>query len=460
MGGGLQGTGLCGFHRGCAGSEENCKKKTPWEMHLALLAKEPVNQTYQFLAMMKFLSLLSSCALFPMIAFGEGSVDRDEVERVLRTNPALAKALQSSLVLANGGSATRLGQHMGDLGGARIGPYEFEATLKDAAPQSASVLVTLHTDVKFLDASGRVVLFDSIKPETVGLKISEKFLRYEVASAPEVAPVIAPGDDGLIWEEFALAFGEGESGICRRGTLNGVVKELEINYDEGDLMGWTFSLVFDEKNLPAKVIASSSTFREVAPGKTEDRIKTRILEYRGGQLVKVSASEGTDAQGIPVGFEDLMVTSVASNRVYRTAAQMRVAEKAQLVELVYDAVDAQNRLTEPLVSAGDSRWKPIPIPAQPMTVEASYTTTAAALYYLRNLRLLAAADADEQPAHLWADLLSLKDGVTSVLVTASGYQDDEIEGERFLVQVTQVEGGWELTSISKQVKKWRGEDWE
>jgi len=395
-----------------------------------------------------------------MIAFGEGSVDRVELEGILLTNPALTKALQSSLVLANGGSATRLGQQMGDLGGARIGPYEFEATLKDPAAQSAKVLVTLHTEVKFLDASGRVVLFDDIKPEAVGLKISEKFLRYEVASVPEVAPVIPPGDDGLVWEEFALPFGAGESGTCRRGSLGGAVKEMEINYDEGDLIGWTFSLIFDEKNLPAKVIASSSTFREVAPGKTEDQIKTRILEYRGGQLVKVSASEGTDAQGIPANFENLMVTSVASNRVYRTVVQMRIAEKQQLVELVQDAVDAQNRLTEPLVSVGDARWKPIPIPVKPMPVDASYTTSAAALYYLRDLRLLAAVDSVEQPAHLWNDLLSLKDGVTSVLVTASGYQDDEIEGERFLVQVTQVAGGWELASVSKQVKKWRVEDWE
>ena len=412
--------------------------------------------------MMKFPSFLCSFALIPMLAFGGGSVARDDLDQVLLTNPALAKALQSSLVLADVGSATRLGRQVGDLGGARIGPYEFEATLKDAAAQSATVLVTLHTDVKFLDAGGRILLFDDIRPDTTGLKILEKLLRYEVAAEPVAAPAPTPqpGADGLVWEEFALPFGGGGSGTCRRGTLNGAVKELEINYDEGDLIGWTFSLMFDEQNLPVKVIASSSTFREVAPGKTEDQIKTRILEYRGGTLVKVSSSEGTNAQGLPVDFEDLMVTSVASSRVYRTAAQMRVAEKQQIVDLVEDAVDAQNRLTEPLVSVGDSRWKPIAIPAQPMLVDASYTTTAAALFYLRSLKLLVPADSTEQPGHLWTDLLSLKDGVTSVLVTASGYQDDEIEGERFLVQVTQVEGGWQLASVSKQVKKWRGEDWE
>lgn len=410
--------------------------------------------------MMKFSSLLYFFALFPMLAFGEGSVGRDDLARVLQTNPALAKALQSSLVLADVGTAARLGRQVGDLGGTRIGPYKFEATLNDPAVQSAGVLVTLHTDVKFLDSGGRIVLFDEIKPETTGLTILEKFLRYEVTAELPAAPAPQPGPDGLVWQESDLPFGEGGSGTCRRGTLDGVVKELEINYDEGDLIGWTFSLMFDEQNLPAKVIASSSTFREVAPGKTEDQIKTRILEYQGGKLVKVSSSEGTDAQGIPVGFENLLVTSVASRRVYRTAAQMRVAEKQQLVDLVEDAVDAQNRLTEPLVSVGDSRWKPIAIPAQPMLVDASYTTTAAALFYLRSLKLLVPADSTGQPAHLWTDLLSLKDGVTSVLVTASGYQDDEIKGERFLVQVTQVEGGWQLASLSKQVKKWRGEDWE
>ncbi|YCM46304.1 hypothetical protein V2O64_09775 [Verrucomicrobiaceae bacterium 227] len=409
--------------------------------------------------MMKFSSLLSSLALFPMIAFGEGSVDRADLAPVLQSNPVLAGTLESSLVLADTGSATRLGRQVGDLGGARIGPYEFAATLKDPTVQSASVLVTLHTDVKFLDASGRVVLFDNITPETAGLRISEKFLRYEVAYEPKVAPIPAD-EDGLVWEDLPLSFGKGESGTGRRGFFNGAVKEVEINYDEDDLVGWTFSVVFDEKNLPAKVIASSSTFREVAPGKTEDQIKTRILEYRGGKLVKVSSSEVTDARGVPVNFEDLLVTTVASNRVYRTAAQMRLADPQQLVELVQDAVDAQNRLTEPLVSVTDSRWKPIAIPVKPVPADASYTTTAAALYFLRDVKLLAAASAAEQPADLWTDLLSLKDGVTSVLVTARGYQDDEIEGERFLVQVTQVAGGWELASVSKQVKKWRGEDWE
>ncbi|MEJ6578660.1 MAG: hypothetical protein QNL33_15015 [Akkermansiaceae bacterium] len=412
--------------------------------------------------MMKFSSLLGFCALFPMIAFGDGSVDLVDLGQVFQTNPLLAKSLNASLTLEPVGDATRLGPQVGDLGGARIGPYEFEATLRDQVVQSASVLVTLHTDVKFLDAGGRVLLFDDIKPETVGLKISETLLRYEVAAAPLVAPVTAPqpAADGLVWSEFQLPFDEGESGTCRRGTLDGSLKELEINYDEDEISGWTFSIGFDEKGLPERVIASSSTFRQVAPGKTEDQIKTRILEYQGGKLVKVSSSEVTDAQGLPTNFEDLMVTSVSSNRVYRTAAQMQVAEKEQLVDLVQDAVDAQNRLTEPLVRADDSRWKPIAILAQPMLVDASYTTTAAALFYLRNLRLLAAADSAEQPAHLWTDLLSLKDGVTSVLVTASGYQDDEIECERFLVQVTQLEGGWQLASVSKQVKKWRGEDWE
>lgn len=409
--------------------------------------------------MMKFSPLLSSLALFPMIAFGEGSAGRADLAPVFQSNPVLASALESSLVLADVGSATRLGRQVGDLGGARIGPYEFAATLKDATVQSASVLVTLHTDVKFLDASGRVVLFDNITPETAGLQISEKLLRYEVAYAPKVAP-IPVGEDGLVWENLQLSFEKGESGTGRRGSLDGVVKEVEINYDEDDLVGWTFSVVFDERNLPAKVIASSSTFREVAPGKTEDQIKTRILEYRGGKLVKVSSSDVTDAEGVPVNFEDFLVTTVASNRVYRTAAQMRLADPQQLVELVQDAVDAQNRLTEPLVSVTDSRWKPIAIPVKPVPADASYTTTAAALYFLRDVKLLAAASAAEQPADLWTDLLSLKDGVTSVLVTARGYQDDEIEGERFLVQVTQVAGGWELASVSKQVKKWRGEDWE
>ena len=409
--------------------------------------------------MTKFSSFLSTLALFPMLALGEGSVARADLDTVLMTNPVLAQALGESLLLSDVGTATRLGNHVGNLGGARIGPYEFEATLKKPGSESAKVLVTLYTDVKFRDPSGQVILFDNIRPETLGLTISEKLLRYEVAAEPPFTPPPVAAD-GLTWQEFKLPLGAGESGNYRRGMLDGELKELEVNYDEGDNIGWTFKIGFGANKLPNLVIASSSTSREVAPGQYVDQIKTRVLDYENGSLVKARSSDATDELGLPVNFEDLNVTTVAANRVYRVALQMKVSEGEVLAALVQDAIDAQNRLNEPLVSSDDPRWKPVDFQGRLLQVNSQFTTTAAALYFVRQLNLLPAATSPEQPTHLWTDALSLRDGVTMVLVTASGYEDDEIEGERFLVAITQIEDGWALRGVSKQVKKWRGEDWE
>lgn len=402
---------------------------------------------------MNFPPIFAAFALFPTFSFAAGSVLRDEMAPILATNPALARSLGGALNLAATGSAMRLGNHVGNLGGSRIGPYEFQASLKIPNSAGEKVTVTLHTEVKFRDATGQIVPIDLILPASQGLTITESLLRYEVAATP--IPV-----SFLKWEEFSLPLAEGESGNYRRGTKNGELRELEVNYDEGDHGGWTFKVILDQAKLPAQVIATSSSWKFAAPQKPQDSIMTRVLDYQDGQLVKVSESGTIDALGQPTAFQDLRVTSVAAKRVYLVAVQMANADRRGLAGLVQDAIDAQERLTEPLVTADDSRWKPFDLRGQAMQVDSRFTTTAAALYFVRQLNLLPPADSAEQPAHLWADLLSLKEGVTTVLVTATGYQDDEIEGERFLVTIRQAADGWLLTGISRQLKKWRGDDWE
>lgn len=408
--------------------------------------------------MMKIHSFLGTLALFPMMVLANGSVSREDIEPVLKSNPALEKALTGAFVLDEVGSGVRLGRMVGNLGGARTGPYEFGATVLNGG---GKVSVTLHTAVRFIDASGKTVFLENIKPESQGLSISEKFVRYEVATNQEAAPApVAGTDGGLQWEEFDLIFGPGESGNARRGMLNGVLRELEVNYDEGEHIGWTFQVVYDENKLPSKVISSSSSYRRNSANENVDEIKTRVLEYKDGSLVKISASDKTNADGIPVDFESLRITSMAAKRVYLTAAQMRTDDRRVLANLVQDAIDAQTRLTEPMVTASDSRWKPVDLKGKVMEVDFAFTTSAAALYFVRELKLLPSAQAAEQPAYLWTDLLSLKDGVTTVLITARGYKDDMIEGERFLVSIVQVEGGWRLQGVGRQTKKWQGVDWE
>lgn len=410
--------------------------------------------------MMKIFSLLGMLALFPGSVLGEGSVSREDLEPILKTNPLLTKAMTGALVLDEVGTGVRLGNMVGNLGGMRTGPYEFGATVLNGGEK---VVVTVHTAVKFLDSTGKQVFLDSIKPESTGLSVDETFLRYEVSDGQAGLPAEVPapgGTSALKWEAFNLVMGQGESGKARRGTINGVLRELEINYDEGEHVGWTFQVVYDENKLPAKVISSSSSYRTNSANQPVDEIKTRVLEYKNGTLVKIRASDQTNADGIPVNFESLRVTSMAAKRVYLTASQMRTEDRRVLAGLVQNAIDAQTRLTEPMVTAEDPRWKPVDLKGKVMEVDSAYTTSAAAMYFARQLKLLPAVGAKEQPAYLWTDLVSLKAGVTTVLITAKGYKDDQIEGERFLVSIVQVDGGWRLQGVGRQVKKWSGVDWE
>lgn len=61
-----------------------------------------------------------------------GSVSVEQIQKVLKTQPALAKHLNATLKFADGGGATRLGRHWPLLGGARIAPYTIEVTTKDS----------------------------------------------------------------------------------------------------------------------------------------------------------------------------------------------------------------------------------------------------------------------------------------------------------------------------------------
>lgn len=412
---------------------------------------------------MKILTFLGTLILSAGWVFGNPSLSREDLEPILKTNPLLAKAMTGALVLDEDGSAIQLEADFGNLAGRLIGPYRFGGTILNGGER---VIVTLYTSVECLDASGQKVEFEAIKPETVGLTLNERFLRYEVSEEP---PKAVEQEDqmeqpekpsGIQWENIDLVMGEGESASARRGILEGSLRELEVNYEEGEFMGWTFQIVYDENRLPSKVIAISSTSRTDSANEPVDEIKTRLLEFKNAQLVKISASEQTNADGIPVNFESMRVTSMAAKRVYLTASQMRTEDPRFLARLIQDAIDAQTRLTEPMITAQDPRWKPVDLGGRIIEVDSAVTTSAAAMYFLRQLGLLPNRQEQKQPAYLWTDLVSLQEGITHVLITAKGYQDDEMEGERFLVSIVQADGGWRLQAIGRQIKKWQGIDWE
>lgn len=85
-----------------------------------------------------------------------GTVDFSYVDGLLQQRPEIRTVLLSSLLMPGDAYAqVRLGSHFTNLGGARLGPYTFDATPKGKA--GPSVQVTLCTTPLLLDATGKTV---------------------------------------------------------------------------------------------------------------------------------------------------------------------------------------------------------------------------------------------------------------------------------------------------------------
>ncbi|MDB4537229.1 hypothetical protein N9230_01280 [Akkermansiaceae bacterium] len=119
-----------------------------------------------------------------LMAKAGGSVHRDDVQDLLKTNPVLASLIQKNFELGEIGDAVRLGKHMGGFGGARIGPYEFPAVVK---PGGSKVVLVLNTEVVVKDAKGKVFELNQVTPQSTGLSLSETLLSYETKAEPQAA---------------------------------------------------------------------------------------------------------------------------------------------------------------------------------------------------------------------------------------------------------------------------------
>jgi hypothetical protein len=88
-----------------------------------------------------------------------GTVDFAHVDRLLQQRPEIRSILLRTLKMPSGAYAqVRLGSHFEHLGGARLGPYTFDASPKDG--KGPSVQVTLCTTPLLLDGSGNTLSMD------------------------------------------------------------------------------------------------------------------------------------------------------------------------------------------------------------------------------------------------------------------------------------------------------------
>ena len=198
----------------------------------------------------------------PPLAFGEGSVSWNEIENQLEMVPEIRAHLSKTLDIEEAGSGTRLGRHWGELHGARIGPYRFNAKPKGAAGGWQFALV-VEVDITFLDAQGRSLKADPDPNDAVGIResfVAAKLEPLEGNGRVAVGKVDLSEEDSKArsrwirsrWEEIsgrshrtikieAKADGDPMAGTVER-RLNpetGLVESIRVDFTTSDHGGFS-----------------------------------------------------------------------------------------------------------------------------------------------------------------------------------------------------------------------------
>lgn len=391
------------------------------------------------------LSLLT-VALTTCAVFAEGSVSLVDLRPLIDANPALSKTL-STFELEPTGSASRLGKNYGNLSASRVGPYSFEARLKNDPGQAATLRVTLQTALIFTDASGKPFDANAFTPSTTGMAFRESLTRLEIESLTFSGP--------LAWQQVDLPLQDEENGRLRRAYAGTAVKKIELFYSQGDHDAQFFKVDFDAQGRPSKVALTASTWRfvEGGGGKTSEEVLNRTLEFQNETLTKASEDQGPKSQSIP-----LTVTKLAADRVYRVAEQMRLANPDQQIELISEMIVADIRLLEGSISLDDKDWAAMTPRQERALVPVTADLEKDALAMMKVLGLILTSN-EEQPDDIWVDILKKSGPQSTVMVTLSGLRDDQIEAERYKLKLNTTANGRQLISLHRLFKKWNSEKW-
>ena len=86
--------------------------------------------------------------------FAGGSITLDDLQPLLNQQPKLWRFFQEHFDISPHGGGMRLGKDWGELQGARVAPYEFEAKMKgDTGPYDLKI--TIETNGWYYDANGK-----------------------------------------------------------------------------------------------------------------------------------------------------------------------------------------------------------------------------------------------------------------------------------------------------------------
>jgi len=97
-------------------------------------------------------------------AWADGTVSfRAHIQPMIKARPEFEKFLLETFKISDDGLGTRISdQAMPHLGGARMGPYAFQATWR-GANGDVPVTLIIDTDIKFFDGAGREIKSGRLK---------------------------------------------------------------------------------------------------------------------------------------------------------------------------------------------------------------------------------------------------------------------------------------------------------
>lgn len=105
--------------------------------------------------------LFAASTLIAAECVAGGTLGTEDLENLLRQQPTAYEALKSTIILSDSAYAkTRLGPQIKALGGARVGPYIIEGTLKQSHKK---IDVVLCTRAEFLSSNGKPLPLDRIE---------------------------------------------------------------------------------------------------------------------------------------------------------------------------------------------------------------------------------------------------------------------------------------------------------
>lgn len=316
--------------------------------------------------------VLAFAILQPTPVAGAGSVEISDLEGVIKSNPAFDTFFTQQIELDNVGIATRLGRHYGDLSGTRVSPYEFPGRFVGGPKEDWPLRIVIHANWHIEDDGGQNFGQNPPPATAKNPRVVQVLERVEMISnqLPKKLPAEALTVESrveeirkiftevnaaqLTWNNPKVPFEAEISGELKRGSLNGKVRKVVLDYTPSDHGGATYEAYYDAAGQLAFVYSVSSYWQFTNGGEsTVDHVTERRVYFENDTVVRAlekkyqfsgegegpAASRRAANQPITVGLP-------AARQYHQLFTQLVTAAPARVVGLAEEIQGADQGLTE------------------------------------------------------------------------------------------------------------------